>query len=62
MVYQQGQEVGRVTKQWGGVGREMFTDADTFKVEVDTSRTEKEFSLLMLASAITIDLDFFENN
>ncbi len=60
MVYQQGQEVGRVTKQWSGVGRELFTDADTFKVEVDTSRTDGDFSTLMLASAIAIDLDFFE--
>ena len=60
MVYQQGQEIGRVTKQWSGIGREAFTDADTFKVEVDTSRTDQDFSLLMLASAISIDLDFFE--
>ena len=60
MVYRQGQEVGRVTKQWSGMGREMFTDADTFKIEVDTSRTEREFALLMLAAAIAIDLDFFE--
>lgn len=60
MVYQQGQEIGRVTKQWSGLGREAFTDADTFKVEVDTSRTDQDFSLLMLASAISIDLDFFE--
>lgn len=60
MVYQQGQEIGRVTKQWSGLGREALTDADTFKVEVDTSRMEQEFSLLMLAAAISIDLDFFE--
>ena len=60
MVYQQGQEIGRVTKQWSGIGREAFTDADTFKVEVDTSRADRDFSLLMLASAISIDLDFFE--
>ena len=60
MVYQQGQEIGRVTKQWSGLGREAFTDADTFKVEVDTSRMGQDFSLLMLASAISIDLDFFE--
>ena len=60
MVYQQGQEIGRVTKQWSGIGREAFTDADTFKVEVDTSRADQDFSLLMLASAISLDLDFFE--
>ena len=60
MVYRQGQEIGRVTKQWSGLGREAFTDADTFKVEVDTSRTDQKFSMLMLAAAISIDLDFFE--
>lgn len=60
MVYQQGQEIGRVTKQWSGLGREAFTDADTFKVEVDTGRMGQDFSMLMLASAIAIDLDFFE--
>lgn len=60
MVYQQGQEIGRVTKQWSGLGREAFTDADTFKVEVDTSRADQDFSLLMLASAISIELDYFE--
>ena len=60
MVNRQGSEIGRVTKQWSGIGKEMFTDADTFKVQMDTGRTDRDFSLLMLASALAIDLDFFE--
>ena len=60
MVYKQGEEIGRVTKQWSGIGREAFTDADTFRVEMETSKIDQDFSLLMLASALAIDLDFFE--
>ena len=60
MVYKQGQEVGRVTKQWSGIGKEAFTDADSFRVQMDTGRADHDFSLLMLASALAIDLDFFE--
>ena len=60
MVYKQGEEIGRVTKQWSGIGREAFTDADTFHVQLDTSRANRDFALLILASALAIDLDFFE--
>jgi uncharacterized protein YxjI len=61
MVYKQGEEIGRVTKQWSGIGKEVFTDADTFRVQIDTGRADRDFSLLMLASALAIDLDFFES-
>ena len=56
-----GGEVARVTKQWSGFGREMFTDADTFVVQFTDGSTDNDFRLLMLASAFAIDLDFFEN-
>ena len=56
-----GGEVARVTKQWSGFGREMFTDADTFVVQFTDAGTDNDFRLLMLASAFAIDLDFFEN-
>ena len=62
MVYKQGEEIGRVTKQWSGIGREMFTDADTFHVEMETTKVDQDFALLMLASAFAMDLDFFENS
>ena len=56
-----GAEIARVTKQWSGFGREMFTDADTFVVQFTDGSTSNDFRLLMLASAFAIDLDFFEN-
>ncbi len=56
-----GGEIARVTKQWSGFGREMFTDADTFVVQFTDAGTDNDFRLLMLASAFAIDLDFFEN-
>ena len=60
MVYKQDSEIGRVTKQWSGIGKEIFTDADTFRIQMDTSRIDHDFALLMVASALAIDLDFFE--
>ena len=53
-------EMARITKQWSGFGREMFTDADTFVVQFTDSSVDQQFRLLMLASAFAIDLDFFE--
>ena len=55
-----GEEVGRVTKQWGGFMREGFTDADTFQVLFNDPDRSEEFRLLLLTAAFAIDLDFFE--
>ena len=38
----------------------MFTDADTFQVAFTDNSTDQDFRLLMLATAFSIDLDFFE--
>ena len=61
-VYKQEREVARITKQWSGMMKEAFTDADTFKLELSDSGMDEEFALLMLASAFAIDLDFFESS
>ncbi len=60
MLYRQGKEVGRITKQWSGIAREAFSDADTFRVQMDTGATDQAFALMVLATALAIDLDFFE--
>ena len=60
MLYKRGEEIGRVTKQWSGIGKEAFTDADTFRVQMDTTGVDRDLALLILASALAIDLDFFE--
>ena len=54
------EEIGRVTKQWSGIGREVFSDADTFNVQIDSNKTNRDFAMLILASSIAVDLDFFE--
>ena len=56
-----GQEVGKISKQWGGVLREAFTDADTFGVEYGPSMGEPLRSLA-LAATFLIDFLYFEEN
>lgn len=58
----QGDEIARITKQWGGVMREMFSDADTFHVEYYDHDMSQELRTLILATAFSIDLDFFESS
>ena len=61
MVHKQGTEVARVTKRWSGLLKEAFTDTDTFQVRLDNRALNQESSLLVLATAFAIDLDFFES-
>ncbi len=57
----EGTEVARITKQWGGIMREMATDADTFVIQKNTDEIDEDMSLLILACAFAIDLEFFES-
>jgi uncharacterized protein YxjI len=61
MFTREGTEVARITKQWGGVLRELATDADTFFIEKNTDAIDEDVSLLILACAFAIDLEFFES-
>ena len=56
----QGVELGRIVKQWSGLAREAFSDADTFQVQFSEQERSQEFRLMLLAAAFAIDLDFFE--
>jgi uncharacterized protein YxjI len=58
----QGQEIGRITKQWGGLLREWFTDADTFGVDFGTAPLPAEVKKLLLLATFLIDFTCFENN
>jgi len=60
MITRDGGEIARIAKQWGGILREGFSKADTFNVEFSTPH-DQDFSLLVLAMALVIDLEFFEN-
>lgn len=57
-----GRQVACILKKWSGIGKEVFTDADTFLVRFeDAGLTESERRLLVMA-ALAIDFDFFEKN
>ena len=41
--------------------KEAFTDADTFKLELNNLELGKDLAPMILAAAFAIDLDFFES-
>lgn len=57
----QDNQIGVISKKWGGFMREAFTDADKFHVEFPKSFSAPE-KAIALASALSIDLDYFEEN
>jgi uncharacterized protein YxjI len=57
----QDQEVGRISKKWGGLLKEMFTDADLFGVECQP-HVPVEVRRMLLVATFLIDFTCFENN
>ena len=57
----QDQEVGRISKKWGGLLREAFTDADIFGVECEPT-VPAELRKILLVATFLIDFTYFENN
>ncbi|PAA47373.1 hypothetical protein BOX15_Mlig010494g1 [Macrostomum lignano] len=55
------QEVGKLYKEWGGLAKELFTDADNFKVEV-ANDTSVQVKSILVAAALLIDFMFFEDS
>jgi uncharacterized protein YxjI len=51
--------MGTVTKKWGGLGRELFTSADNYVIEVKESGAA---NALLIAAALAIDIVFKEKN
>ena len=61
LVQKDGLEVGAIRKRWGGVGRELWTDADTFTLELRPTLTCPRVRQMLLAATLLIDLTWFEN-
>jgi uncharacterized protein YxjI len=52
-------EMGKVSKKWGGMGRELFTSADTYGVQVNPEHAgDKRAKMLILGAALAIDAFF----
>lgn len=56
-----GYKVGEVRKRWSGVGKELFTDADTFHIDYGDV-TDNTLRQCILALAFVIDLRYFEDS
>ncbi len=59
----QGEELGRVTKKWAGLGKELFTSADTYVITLsDAAAGRREVAQLLLAAGLAIDTVFKEKD
>ncbi len=51
------QELGHVTKKWSGIGKELFTSADNYVLEISpTVRPDDSVRELILAAVLCIDM------
>eukprot|EP00118_Oscarella_pearsei_P028834 m.3053 g.3053 ORF g.3053 m.3053 type:complete len:249 (+) comp9028_c0_seq2:97-843(+) len=53
-------QVGRISKQWSGLAKEMFTDADNFGITFPMD-LDMKIKAVMLAACFLIDFMFFED-
>ena len=58
----EGKEVGRISKRWGGLLKEVFTDADLFGVEFTHREIPMELKKLLLVAVFLVDFVCFEGN
>jgi hypothetical protein len=53
-------ECARIQKKWGGILKEVFLDADSFRIEFLDGSLSNEQRLLLLATGLFLDLKYFE--
>ena len=57
----EGNEIGRVTKKWAGLGKELFTSADNYIIALnETAAIRPDAAPLLLAAGLAIDTVFKE--
>jgi uncharacterized protein YxjI len=58
-----GEQLGRVTKKWAGLGKELFTTADTYVIDLaPSSAGRRDVAQLLLAAGLAIDTVFKEKD
>ncbi|HNA97777.1 MAG TPA: phospholipid scramblase-related protein [Chitinophagaceae bacterium] len=56
-------ELAKVTKKWAGLGKEMFTTADNYALEINPAvGKDSQLRTLILAAVLCIDMVLKENN
>ena len=57
----EGTEIGKVTKKWAGIGKELFTSADNYMISLNEGRSIRPDSApLLLAAGLAIDTVYKE--
>lgn len=51
-----GQKIGSVDKKWNGLGKELFTNADKYAVNIDPSLTDEKKRVAIASVAAAIDM------
>lgn len=58
-----GEDLGRVTKKWAGLGKELFTNADTYVISLSEGAAGRaDVGPLLLAAGLAIDTVFKEKD
>lgn len=56
-----GEILGTITKKWAGIGKELFTSADNYIVELSETRSDDDkVRTMLLAAALAIDICYKE--
>ncbi len=56
-----GEALGTITKKWAGVGKELFTSADNYMIELAENKNgDNKVRTMLLAAALAIDICFKE--
>jgi uncharacterized protein YxjI len=56
-----GEELGKVTKKWAGIGKELFTTADNYAIALnETAPKNQESVAMLLAAGIAVDTVYKE--
>jgi uncharacterized protein YxjI len=57
----QGEELGKVTKKWGGIGKELFTTADNYAIALnEQAGRSPEAVAMLLAAGLAVDTVYKE--
>jgi uncharacterized protein YxjI len=56
-----GKQLGRITKKWAGIGKELFTTADNYIVSIHPDlKDNQDFIALLLMAGLAVDIVFKE--
>jgi uncharacterized protein YxjI len=56
-----GEELGKVTKKWAGIGKELFTTADNYAIALnETAPRSQESVAMLLAAGLAVDTVYKE--